>query len=246
MAINIFTVQSDLENAGWQLISTTYKNLKTPLDMVCPKGHAIQETYENWRKKHECSACAKAAAKLSIRNKIPPANPNAYRILALDAATETSGYSIYDDGKLVAYGTFTVAYTNDSTARINQVKHWLDSICAECKPNVIGIEGIQYQQQHGVKTFQTLANLQGVLLDYCYECRNKYEYGIVTSSAWRSHLGINNADKRENAKQKAQSYVKLMFGVSATQDEADAICIGKYFATKFSRKAKITWGEDIL
>ena len=247
MAINIFTVQQDVENAGWQLISTTYKNLKTPMNFVCPKGHEVQDTYENWRKKHECPICLKAAAKTSIRNKIPAANKSVHRILALDAATETTGYSIYDDKKLVAYGTFTVPYTPDSTARINAVKHWLDSVCRECQPNAIGIEGIQYQQQHGVKTFQTLANLQGVLLDYCYEHSSERKYGVVSSSAWRSHLGINNADKRENAKQKAQSYVKLMFSISATQDEADAICIGKYFTTKFiTEKRQIAWGEDIL
>jgi len=39
--------------------------------MVCPKGHIIQETYEVWRKKHECSECAKLAAKASKRNKLP-------------------------------------------------------------------------------------------------------------------------------------------------------------------------------
>lgn len=246
MAINIFTVQQDVENAGWQLVSTSYKNLKTPLDYICPKGHPVNDTYENWRKKHECPTCTKVAAKASIRNKIPDANPDVYRILALDAATETTGYSIYDDKKLVAYGTFTVDYTNDATARINQVKHWLDWVCDICKPNAIGIEGIQYQQQRGVKTFQTLANLQGVLLDYCYEHKDQYKYDLVSSSTWRSNLGINNADQRENAKQKAQNYVKLMFGLTATQDEADAICIGKYFTTRFVEKKPITWGEDIL
>lgn len=95
-----------------------------------------------WRKKHECPECAKVAAKASIRNKIPDVNPEVHRILALDAATETTGYSIYDNKKLVAYGTFTVDYTNDSTARINQVKHWLDWVCGICKPDAIGIEGI--------------------------------------------------------------------------------------------------------
>lgn len=126
------------------------------------------------------------------------------------------------------------------------MKHWLDEVCQQCNPDAIGIEGIQYQQQRGVKTFQTLANLQGVLLDYCYEHSDRIKYDVVASSTWRSHLGINNADQRENAKQKAQSYVKLMFGISATQDEADAICIGKYFTSKFANKKTIAWGEDIL
>jgi hypothetical protein len=37
-----------------------------------------------------------------------------------------------------------------------------------------------------------------------------------------------------------------MFSISATQDEADAICIGKYFTSQFIEKRKLTWGEDIL
>ena len=246
MAINIFTVQSDLESAGWQLLSTTYKNLKTPLEMVCPKGHIIQETYEAWRKKHECSECAKLAAKASKRNKLPQKNNNVYRILALDAATGTTGYSIYDDKQLVAYGTFTTQYSDDATDKINQVKKWVDEVCQVCAPDAIGIENIQYQKEHGVKTFQTLANLQGVLLDFCFENRDKYKYGLAASSTWRSYLGINHGDQRESAKKQAQSYVKLMFGIDATQDEADAICLGKYFTSKFIEKRKIAWGEDIL
>ena len=131
MAINIFTVQSDLESAGWQLLSTTYKNLKTPLEMVCPKGHIIQ---------------AKLAAKASKRNKLPQKNNNVYRILALDAATGTTGYSIYDDKQLIAYGTFTTQYSDDSTDKINQVKKWVDEVCQVCAPDAIGIENIQYQK----------------------------------------------------------------------------------------------------
>ena len=46
--------------------------------------------------------------------------------------------------------------------------------------------------------------------------------------------------------QKAQDFVRLMFGLAATQDEADAICIGKYFTTKFQEKRNVVWGEDIL
>ena len=37
--INVYTVRNALEAEGWQLVSEVYKNLKTPLDMKCPKGH---------------------------------------------------------------------------------------------------------------------------------------------------------------------------------------------------------------
>jgi len=38
-SINIYTVQNALEAEGWKLLSESYKNLKTPLDMQCPQGH---------------------------------------------------------------------------------------------------------------------------------------------------------------------------------------------------------------
>lgn len=173
----------------------------------------------------------------------PRTDKNAFRVIALDAATGTTGYSIYDDKTLVAYGTFNT-HGEEPAARINQVKHWLDKICCKCKPDAVGIEGIQYQTN--VKMFQTLANLQGVIQDYLYENRDKYKYKFANSSSWRSYLGINKGDKRETAKQQAQSYVKLMYGINATQDEADAICMGKYFANHFNVKKEMSWGEDIL
>jgi hypothetical protein len=37
--INIYSVQNALEVEGWKLISEVYKNLKTPLEMICPQGH---------------------------------------------------------------------------------------------------------------------------------------------------------------------------------------------------------------
>ena len=37
--INVYTVRNALEAEGWQLASEVYKNLKTPLEMICPAGH---------------------------------------------------------------------------------------------------------------------------------------------------------------------------------------------------------------
>jgi hypothetical protein len=42
----------------------------------------------------------------------------------------------------------------------------------------------------------------------------------------------------------AQDKVNLWYNQDCTQDEADAICIGKYFA-HLIKNNKSSWGEDI-
>lgn len=247
MAINIYIVKEEVEKEKWSLLSTTYKNLKTNLDLICPRGHQVQLTYDNWRKHKQCPECERILAEKDIRNKLPArTNPDTFRILALDAATTVSGYSLYEDGKLIAYGTFS-ATAFDSTERINSVKCWLKEVCRSTDPDAIGIEQIQYQHNAGVKTFQTLANLQGVLLDFCYEHRDKIQYALVASSTWRSFLGVNHASQRSVAKQMTQKYVGGVLGIKCSQDEADAICIGKYFTKNqfINKKIPVSWGEGI-
>lgn len=247
VAINIYTVQTDVESQGWKLVSTTYKNLKTPLEYICPKGHQVSDTYDNWRKHHICEECVKEKTGNVTRNKQPIKGKDVrMRVLALDAATGVTGYAIYDDKKLVDYGTFSTDELMDSTSRINEVKHWLLDMINYTKPDAIGIENIQYQKN--VKMFQTLANLQGVLLDTLHEL--KIPHKLAYSSTWRSFLGICGGEERESAKQQAQNYVRLMYHIKATQDEADAICLGYYFAQQFLPKKTVTkqyeWGDEIL
>lgn len=246
MPINIYTVQEDVETVGWKLISDQYKNLKTPMVFQCPKGHLVELTYEEWRKHKKCPECEKQDTKGIVRNKIMPRAASGYRVVALDAATGITGYAVYDDGKLTSYGTFSTNPNLSSTERINQVKHWLIDCLKIWKPDAIGVENIQLQKN--VKMFQTLANLQGVLLDTIYE----YHSGkstLTSSATWRSYCGINDGGERTEAKRAAQNRVRMIYNtISPTQDEADAICFGQYLANRFKPDLKktITWGEDIL
>lgn len=249
MAINIYSVSNDLESKGWKLISTEYKNLKTPLKMKCPEGHDIEDTYEHWRKYCICDKCLAGDPYKVRQNKIPQKESGAYRILALDAATGVTGYSIYDNGILVSYGTYKVPLELETTARINDVKHWLINAIKEWKPNFIGIEHIQLQtfgankNQQQVETYRVLANLQGVLLDTIFEIDLPCE--LVYSSTWRRVCGISEGNgQRENKKKAAQEKVLKWHNIQCTQDEADAICIGKYFVSELNKK-KSSWGEDI-
>jgi len=70
------------------------------------------------------------------------------------------------------------------------------------------------------------------------------ESDLVYPSEWRKYCGISGGDAhRENKKKAAQDKVKLWYNENCTQDEADAICIGKYFCGRL--KTVSNWGEDI-
>lgn len=247
-SINIYTVQNALEAEGWKLISEVYKNLKTPLDMVCPHGHQQSQTFEYWRKHKLCDACVAGDPYKVKKNKVPEKGTNTTRILALDAATGITGYALYDDKVLVNYGTFKTSAMLPAVERINAMKNWLKAALKEWEPDFVGIENIQLQKygpsaaQAQVKTFQTLANLQGVILDTIFEAC--IDSDLVYPSEWRSYCGIGDGDQHREARKKAaQAKVKIWYDLQCTEDEADAICIGKYFCNKI--KVHSTWGEDI-
>ncbi len=247
--INVYVVQNALAAENWKLISETYKNLKTPLEMMCPAGHKQEQTFDNWRKHKMCDICMAGDPYKVKKNKVPPKGTDTQRILALDAATNVTGYAIYDDKVLVGYGTYKTSASLPATERINQVKNWLKAALKEWEPDFIGIENIQLQKYGTkatdvqVKTFQTLANLQGVFIDTIFEACIDSE--LVRPSEWRSYCGINDGDThRETKKKAAQAKVQIWYDMSCTEDEADAICIGKYFCGKL-RTNKIKWGEDI-
>lgn len=203
----------------------------------------------------ECPACVKSRPK-TMKRPVPPKTPEIYRVLGLDAATNTSGYSVYDNGKLVSWGVYKTDGSLKSTARINEFKKWLTDVVNEWQPDFVGVEHIQLQafgkQQFGhgyplqqVELYRVLANLQGVIMDTLFELEK--ECDLVRPSEWRSFCGINTgAQDRASKKKAAQAKVKSEFKIECTEDEADAICIGKYFAKHSSNywenEAEV-WGE---
>lgn len=76
------------------------------------------------------------------KNELPQKASNTRRLLALDAATNTTGFAVYDNDKLVHYGTFTTQPALETDARINEVKHWLLNILNTWEIDFIGIENI--------------------------------------------------------------------------------------------------------
>lgn len=200
------------------------------MEFKCPHGHQVYTTWKKLRNRRECPIC-KQNQYCETNFKIVPKKPNIKRVLGLDQATHCCGWSIVDDQELIAYGVFN-APEGEEIERIHAVKEWFISMWNIWKPDCIAIEGIQLQQGGtvvmGVTVFQTLARLQGVLMDAAYE-RN-VEFLTCAPATWRGYCKVKGRT-RVDKKRSMQDIVQKKYGIQVKDDIADAIGIGLYAAS---------------
>lgn len=241
--IKIEDVRKELQEQKWTLISDTYKNLDTELSMQCPKNHLVSMSLKKWRRHHDCPICMRSHVVMNLTAKVPKKDPNKKRILALDDATGTTGYAVFDGDALITYGKIVISAPN-TIERIVHLKQWMLSMIMNWKPDVVAIEDIQLQQGKfaNVKTFKVLAQLQGVLLATLYE--EKVISLVVPPATWRSTCGFT-ARTRADQKRQAQLKIKEWYSRDVSQDEADAICIGYHTAIKYVKEQEtlVDWEE---
>lgn len=223
---------------NWNLLSDEYKNLDTELIFECNEGHKIYLPYKKVRDKWICPICEQNQY-YNFSNEIKPKGKIKQRSIGLDQATHITGYSIFDDGKLVYADTFeTIA--DDEIERDIEIKNWLIQLIQNWKPDIIGLEGIQLQQFNnktvGITTYQTLARLQGILMATCKE--QNIQYIIIPPATWRAHCEVKGR-ARADQKRSMQMKVKEWFDITVSNDIADAIGIGKYLNDKHRKKVEI-------
>lgn len=218
-------IKKEVSEAGWELLSSSYSNLDTDMSFKCPEGHINYYSLKKWRRNHKCVTCEHNPLK---DVSTVPVKKKGYRILALDQASITSGWSIFDNDKLVSYGQWTSEGTH-STERIGQTKYWVASMVSKWKPDLIVFEDIQLQKfgngGEAVLTYKKLAHLQGVLKNFAFE--NGIPYKVVAPATWRSLSEIKGKTRTEK-KKNAQLKVKNLYDVNVSQDMADSILIGRW------------------
>jgi Holliday junction resolvasome RuvABC endonuclease subunit len=232
--INKESIQEFLTPENWSLESEEYKNLDSELVFRCPEGHRVYTTWRKLRTRRECPMCKQNTYK-QMEHTVHPKKAGITRFLALDQATNISGVSIYDGSDLVYYASFEAPGAFEAE-RINSVKEWMCSLIQTWKCDVVGLEGIQYQAQMGVTTFQTLARLQGVLINTCFELGLPYQ--IAPTNTWRAHCGVKGK-ARADRKKSMQLLVKNWFDITVDDNCADAIGIGKYISDTYIKKTEV-------
>ena len=118
------------------------------------------------------------------------------------------------------------------------MRGWLINMINVWQPEFVGFEGIQLQdnlnggQKMGVTTFEALARLQGVIMVTCKEMNIPFE--IYPTNTWRQGCGVKGRARAEK-KRSMQKLAKEWFDITVTEDEADAIGIGKHTANQFGK-----------
>lgn len=153
------------------------------------------------------------------------------KLLALDQSSHTTGYAIFQDGKLISYDKFS--YEDEEIgARLTKIRNKIIQLIDTNEITDVAFEDIQLQNNKGpnnVVTYKILAEVFGVIEQLLNE--KKIPYQIVPSTSWKSTLSIKGAQRAEQ-KRNAQAWVLANCGVKAIQDICDAICIGEHVLRK--------------
>ena len=227
--LDINSIKMEMALKSWALLSVKYQNLDGELEMMCPEGHKVFTSLKQWRRKAECPTCATNIFSTLQDTVSVPKKAGVTRILALDDSTTITGWAIFDDDQLIRYGKIQMTQSNP-LERIAATKQWMLSMIAKWKPNRVAIEDIQ--QQDNPQVFKVLAQLQGVLENALFE--NKYEFDVIHVASWRSFCEVKGRS-RSDLKKNAQAKVKLWYDKTVTQDEADAICLGKFAVNQYAK-----------
>ena len=150
-------------------------------------------------------------------------------ILALDQASVTSGYSVFDNDQLIDSGTFTINQGHVGQ-RLVKIKNKVLELIVQYHVEHLIFEDIQMQQQN-VVTYKALAEVLGILEMTTSEM--KIPYNIIPPSTWRAGLNIKGRVRAEQ-KKNAQIYALTQYNKQVSEDESDAICIGAYYISQNS------------
>ena len=152
------------------------------------------------------------------------------RTLALDQASNITGWAIFENGMLEEYGKIDLS-KYEFGERLFLIRQKVLKLIQTKGIDRVILEDIYMdgQRVNNVQTFKMLAEVFGVLFELCIE--EKIPVSAVLAGTWKSTLGIKGKTRPEQ-KRNAQIWVQQKYNVNPTQDEVDAICIGAHDSIK--------------
>ncbi len=146
-------------------------------------------------------------------------------ICGIDASSNKTGVSVFKDSEYVEHTLIDLHKIKDVEKRIPMM---IDEICKyihKFKPDKIIME--ETVMTSNASTLKKLSYLAGGVMFYAY--RKGIEFELTIPSAWRKKCGLEQSSKisREALKLESMQAVKITYGLDVTDDESDAILIGR-------------------
>lgn len=149
-------------------------------------------------------------------------------ILGLDQSTKNTGWSIFENRKLIAYDKIAISDKYNISKRMEMMILKIREIILKYNPDKVYFE--QTFSKGNPKSFRALCQLQGLLIWELY--LHKIPYTIVEESTWAKNISCCYG-KRDERKSITISKMNQMFNINLNDNDiADAIAIGWYGACK--------------
>lgn len=202
-----------------------YQNKDSILRCICKNNHTLEDSVNNLLKTgFECIDCI-SIEEANVKDSIP-------YFLSLDAATYVTGYALFNrQGQLLDHGTIEIEKRKDYFDRLEELKQSVITLVVNNKISCVILEDIQYQQNP--ELFKKLGMMQGLIR---YTVIKELGLELITSMVdeWRSYNNIGGT-KRPEQKKAAMEKAKAIYKKDITEDESEAIFLGKYGVYLFNR-----------
>lgn len=146
-------------------------------------------------------------------------------ILSLDISTRSTGYAVFQDRKLIAYGTITPK--GEVITRIEKLADEVNLLMLEYHPDIVYTEETEPAKQRLIDTYRKLTFAHGAIAIVLNHYHKELKY--CTSSHWRKIVGIKTGAgiKREQLKPLDIAKANELFKLDTKNDDlADAVLIG--------------------
>ena len=149
-------------------------------------------------------------------------------ILALDAATQSTGWAIKMEDGTIKYGVIKES-GKDARDRILKMRDVISAITAENEIDTIVLEEVRPDNMNS-RTGQVLRWLQAaIVLDIFENVSKNIQIDLIYPSSWRKVLGIQQYGiRREEYKKRDVDFANKEYNLNlnySQDDEADALCI---------------------
>ncbi len=231
MSSKVEQISEEIAAKGYKLVSAEgYRNMNCEIVVECSRGHKITTTFAAFRKaSFRCPECEHSFSLVGPNVSLP--QKNGYRVVALDQSSKITGISVWDNSKLVYYQVLTLQ--GDVEERLRKFYDFLnDVVIKDWRPDFMAFEDIQLQEGN-VLTYKTLAMILGICVVSC--SRTCIPFSVTPNLVWQKEFNIAGG-KRIQQKKEVIKRVSDFYGLTVTDDAADAILLGKYVTTKLSEK----------